>query len=144
GQRDAPLQPTARPAGVVIAGTNPLALDAVAATVIGLDPGKTPLLRDAWNAPAAWQLPPDGASVGDIEVSFDDEGRTQRLDVAALAKRINLAFEPPAGWVGAIERNPPSTGNGSSNPDAPASTSPAASEKKAVEHLVPPIGAFRP
>lgn len=106
GERDSPLHPTAHPAGTIIAGTNPIAVDAVGATVIGLDIAKTPLLRSAWQAPSALQLPPSGATLDDVHVHADLDGDCRRVDLAALKQRINLHFEPPSGWVGTIEREP--------------------------------------
>ena len=90
GERDSPLQPTAHPAGILMAGTNPLAVDFVAATVMGLDPGKVPLLRDAWNVPAGWSLPPHGGCPDRIRVRFQEHGQIEHLDLPQLAERIHL------------------------------------------------------
>lgn len=105
GERDSPLQPTARPCGTIIAGTNPLAVDLVAATAIGYDLDKVPLLRDAWRAPSRWQLPPHDGSRLDVTVLLDDEDELRHVGLSELAELMNLGLEPPMGWVGKIERN---------------------------------------
>ena len=40
GEKDGPLQPTARPAGTIIAGFNPLLVDLAMAQLIGYQPGR--------------------------------------------------------------------------------------------------------
>jgi len=104
GERDSPLQPTARPSGILLVGTNPVAVDLVAATVMGMDPKKTPLLRDAWNVPAGWSLPPKGGQPRSVIIRLHRGGKSHQLDLDGLAEQINLAFEPHPGWVGMIER----------------------------------------
>lgn len=104
GERDSPLQPTAHPAGILMAGTNPLAVDLAAATVMGLDCAKVPLLRDAWNVPAGWSLPPRGARPDLVRILLQENGAADLLDLVHLADRVHLGFEPPPGWVNMLER----------------------------------------
>lgn len=110
GDEDSPLHPSARWAGTVIGALNPLALDMVAATVMGFDVARTPLLRDAWNAPCKWQIPPSGASRGDVRVNYCCGSEMKRLTLDELEARLNLRFRPFVGWQGHIER-PPAKGD---------------------------------
>jgi uncharacterized protein (DUF362 family) len=105
GERDVPLQPTAHPAGTIIAGTNPLAIDLVACTLMGFDIARVPLLRDAWKVKSAWGLPPEGAEPANVRIRLEEGGGTvEDLDLTSLATRLNLRFAAPLGWEGAIER----------------------------------------
>jgi uncharacterized protein (DUF362 family) len=79
-----------RSAGLVIAGDDPVACDAVAARIMGFDPGKLRVLERA-DQPTSHAL----ASSDLSEVSIFDEGGERDL---------NLHFEPARGWRGAIER----------------------------------------
>lgn len=102
-ERDAPLQPTAHPAGVIVIGTNPLAVDCVSATLMGFDVCKVPLLRDAWDSGLKWELPPQGAALHDICVRLKHGNKADTVDLKELRKRVNLRFVPPDSWVGRIE-----------------------------------------
>jgi hypothetical protein len=106
GEGDAPLQPRAHPAGIVLAGLNALAVDLAAATIIGFDPARLPLLRDAWNIDAAWGIPPRGASIHDVTVDLLRHAGVERMSLARLGDHLNLRFLPPPGWVGMVEREP--------------------------------------
>jgi uncharacterized protein (DUF362 family) len=97
GEGNGPMAPDARACGVILAGTHPLAVDCVAATLMGFDWTKLRLLRNAFAIKAknfvlfqpedieilsnhpAW-----AGTLGDMEDTFD--------------------FRPHFGWVGAIEK----------------------------------------
>ena len=104
GEHDVPLQPTAHPAGTIIAGTNPVAVDLVACTVMGFDPARVPLLSRAWQVPSAWPLPPEGAAPADVRIRLQLGARGEDVDLSRLAERLSLDFAAPIGWEGRIER----------------------------------------
>lgn len=78
GEGPGPLTPKARPAGVVLAGTNPAACDFIAALLMGFAPERIPLLAHALG-----------------ESAFAPEGSPRRAGGASLPV---LPFEPPKGW----------------------------------------------
>ena len=90
------MRPTPRPAGLVIAGGNPAAVDIVCCRLMGFDEHKIPLLRQAIGNGHH----PGVASTSSIRV-VGAEGPWSRP--AALKRSETLRFAPPAGWVGAIE-----------------------------------------
>ena len=104
GENDGPLNPTAHAAGLVIAGTNPLCVDAAAATVMGFDVARVPLLRDIGHIPAAWQLPLTDPPERGARVMYDDGAQYRMLTLAELAGALNLQFRASEGWRGHIER----------------------------------------
>lgn len=98
GEGNGPLDPTPRPAGVVLAGLNPVAIDLVSAHIMGLDRRRLPLLTRALTAHA---LP---------LVEFGYEQLTCLSDQPALQGRLEdlgetgLPFRPHFGWRGHVER----------------------------------------
>jgi len=100
-----PLMPTAHPAGTVVVGTNPIAVDAVAASAMGFDCQKVPNLRAAWECSSLWRLPPDNATLQDVTIAMHENDTVCRLDLNSFADRLNLAFAAPLGWAGHIERD---------------------------------------
>jgi hypothetical protein len=98
GEGEGPMSPTPRHEGILVAGANPVAVDAVIATLIGFDYRKLAIIRDGF-APRPWPL-----------VDFRPEDIEVRSDVAAwngLAVGSPcddaLAFVPPVGWAGQVE-----------------------------------------
>jgi hypothetical protein len=81
GEGDGPMEADARPCGVIIAGTHPVAADFVATRLMGFDVEKTPVIREGLRV---FQLSP-----ADIEV-VPELGETFR-------------FKPHFGWAGHIE-----------------------------------------
>lgn len=81
GDGEGPLAPDAVDARLVLAGLDPLAVDRTAARAMGFDPARIPLVARASEAR------PD-------------------LDVRVLAEFTDweVAFRPPAGWVGQVGR----------------------------------------
>jgi uncharacterized protein (DUF362 family) len=94
GEREGPLHPTAKLAGIVMAGLNPAAVDAVAARLMGFDWRKIKAIAHAMRVFTDFE--PD-----DIEVVSSHE----RLSGAILrnGNARFFAFEPPAGWRGHVE-----------------------------------------
>ena len=97
GEGNGPLDPRPRAEGVVIAGLNPVAVDAVAARLIGFDHRKLPMVRRAFDQSA---LP---------MISFPDERIHTRSNAPALTgpltslRGLPMPFEPHFGWKGHVE-----------------------------------------
>jgi uncharacterized protein (DUF362 family) len=96
GEGNGPMAPDAKPCGVIMAGTHPLAVDAAAATLMGFDWWKLPLLANAFRMR---ELSFVAFGAGEIEVVSNRPAWSGPLD------RIDetLHFRPHFGWVGAIE-----------------------------------------
>jgi hypothetical protein len=102
GEGNGPMAADPKPCGVIIAGTNPVAVDCVAATTMGFDFRKLRLLSEAFRtrAPSLVGFAADAITV----VSNRDawHGPMAEMD-------DTFAFRPHFGWVGSIERAPRST-----------------------------------
>ena len=97
GENNGPLEATARKAGVILAGLNPVATDIAGATLMGFDYEKIPLIRGALNPsdrPLAG-FPPRRVRI------LASEGELT-LDGLARSKR-QRGFVPPPGWSGHIQ-----------------------------------------
>lgn len=97
GDGEGPLAPAAVPCGVILAGCNPLAVDAVAARLAGFDPRGLRLLAEgltrAWikQWPGGWE---------NVRVLSDRDSLKEMLRPSG--DRL-LGFRPPEGWEGRIE-----------------------------------------
>ncbi len=96
-----PVAGTPKPAGVLVAGTNPVAVDAVCARLMGFDSEKIPLLRRAFD-PHDWPL--IDAPYDRIAVASNQPGWNKPL--TAWQNADTLRFEPHFGWKGHIELEP--------------------------------------
>jgi uncharacterized protein (DUF362 family) len=104
GEAEGPLAPVDVPLGVVIAGTDPVAVDLVAVRLMGFDEDKLPKLRgpmeDAGPRITGVQSARD-VVVGEVE------GAPQTVIDRALDEvRAERTFVAHAGWVGHVERTP--------------------------------------
>jgi uncharacterized protein (DUF362 family) len=98
GEGNGPLDPTPRPAGIVLAGINPLAVDLVSARLMGFDYRHLPLLHHAL---AAHPLPLATFAYEDVVCACNDgtlQGRLKQMP------ELNLHFRPHFGWQGHVER----------------------------------------
>lgn len=95
GEGNGPIEPIPRKAGVLLSGFNPVALDLVAALIMGFDPFKVPVIRHAGLGLKffADSLRPD--------VMAKVDGRWQKIHIENLP---SLNFLAPPGWLGFIER----------------------------------------
>tara|TARA_Y100001934_G_scaffold266272_1_gene345529 strand:+ start:4618 stop:5967 length:1350 start_codon:yes stop_codon:yes gene_type:complete len=91
GEGNGPMAPDAKPAGVIITGTHPAAVDHVAADTMGFEPMNLRLIRNSFEVD---ELNFTNFSATDIEIS-------ECKDSAVSA---GIVFRPHFGWVGAIER----------------------------------------
>jgi uncharacterized protein (DUF362 family) len=98
GEGEGPLEPTPRELGVLLGGSSPVAVDWVAATLMGFDPWKIPCLVRPLEA---HRLPLADFAPADLEVATAGESRT--TDLAGLAAAVARPFTPASGWRGHIE-----------------------------------------
>jgi uncharacterized protein (DUF362 family) len=92
GQGDGPLRPDALPLGLIFAGSNAAAVDYVGAHLLGYDPSRVAIVRQAFNRfrwPLASFGPGEVSIIGDLGESYADE----------LLPTCDLpAVNYPAGW----------------------------------------------
>ncbi len=96
GEGNGPMAPDAKACGVVVAGTHPVAVDAVAATLMGFDWRRLPLLAKAYTMREMSFVPfgPD-----DIVVASNRPEWSGPVD----AIEDTFHFRPHFGWRGAVE-----------------------------------------
>ena len=99
GEGNGPLSPNPLTPGVLIAGYNSAAIDAVAASIMGFDIDKIPLVKKGLED-GQQKRPVFQGSREQIEVI---EGE-RTLSLAELQKSKNLKFEPHPAWKGHVER----------------------------------------
>ena len=98
GDGNGPMAPDAVPAGVLIAGMNPVAVDTVCTLLMGFDDAKVPLLGGAWKGqgfPLAC-FPREAVSCTSNYPQWNGS-----LD--GLKSAPHLRFRPHFGWEGHIE-----------------------------------------
>lgn len=110
GEGDGPLAPDAKPAGCLLGGANPLAVDLVATRLMGFDPLR---LRQfsILAQPGDWDF--GVRALDELRVLADD------AEVRDLFRghRPFLGFRPHPGWIGQLEvHRPETTGGGGSAP----------------------------
>jgi hypothetical protein len=100
GEGNGPLDPTPKPAGVVLAGTNPVAVDLMCVRLMGFDFIRLPMLyRALENHP----LPLAIFEYEDVVCRSNTEQFDRSL---SDFYGINLSFNPHFGWRGHIELRP--------------------------------------
>ena len=98
GEKDGPIAPEPVPAGVLLAGYNPAAIDAVAATLMGFDVNKIPLIKRALED----NNTPNPIFVGHRDdIQLIDNGVVCKL--RQLYNHRNLRFEAHPNWKGYVE-----------------------------------------
>jgi uncharacterized protein (DUF362 family) len=98
GEGNGPMSPDPKPCGVILAGTHPVAVDCVAATLMGFDWQKIRLLKNsfAMREPSFVSFQPEA-----IEVLANRSGWIGPLQ----SLRDTFDFRPHFGWVGALEKS---------------------------------------
>lgn len=96
GQGNGPLAPTPVPLGLMTLGPNTAALEWVHALLMGLDPRRIPLVREAF-ADRRYPL----ARLRPAEIAIIADGR--RVTPAELVAGWGRSFHPAAGWQGHCE-----------------------------------------
>jgi uncharacterized protein (DUF362 family) len=101
GQGNGPMTPDPFPAGLIIAGFDPVAVDSVAATLMGFDGAKIPMLAGAWRV---IEYPLAGCTRDAVKCISNFGEWNGGLQV--LAEAQSLEMKPHFGWLGRIERRP--------------------------------------
>jgi uncharacterized protein (DUF362 family) len=96
-----PVAGTMKPAGLVIGGGNPAAVDAVCAALMGYDLHKLPLLERAFGN---HRYPIAAFGYDDIDVCSNVEEWSGPL--SEWASTSSLAFRPHFGWIERVELRP--------------------------------------
>ena len=100
GEGSGPLVPRPVCSGIVLGGTNPAAVDAVAAALMGFDPECLPVVANAFHGEAygigrgRWQ---------DLEVISNCASWNRSL--GRIQAGDSFHFEPHFGWKGHVERH---------------------------------------
>lgn len=97
GEGEGPMEPYSRHCGVLVAGTNAVAVDTVLATMVGFDYRKIPVITNGYNV-VEWPLVT--FSSNDIVIN-SCSFQWQQLLVGRACD--TFAFIPPSGWIGHIE-----------------------------------------
>jgi uncharacterized protein (DUF362 family) len=98
GEGNGPMAPDPKPCGVIVAGTNPLAVDSVCAALMGFDWTKIRMLAGAFRAVRKAIA---GFKHEDIIVKSNDTRWDKPL--GEFRCEDSFGFKPHFGWVGAIE-----------------------------------------
>jgi uncharacterized protein (DUF362 family) len=97
GEGEGPMEPEPRPLGLLVGGINPVAVDAILATMIGFDYRKIPIIAKAFNI-RDWPL---------VDFKPDEiEIRSMDHDLGSLKvgnPYKEFCFRPSSGWYGHIE-----------------------------------------
>ena len=97
GEGEGPLDPTAKPLGILVAGFNSVAIDAVVARLMGFDFRKIPMICNAFYDP---EFILAGFTPEDIKVNSN----ISQWDNLQLTKGfVSLNFKPSSGWKEHIE-----------------------------------------
>jgi len=99
GEGDGPLNPTPKREGMVLAGTNPVAVDLACARIMGFDYKRLPMLIQALDYHS---LPITAFEYDEIVCKSKAQQYDRSLDEF---DEVSLAFKPHFGWEGHIELN---------------------------------------
>ncbi|MBN1531193.1 MAG: DUF362 domain-containing protein [Spirochaetes bacterium] len=97
GQGEGPLMPEPLEVRAIIAGFNPAAVDYVTASIIGFDPEKIPVIRNAFRIR---EYPIAAFSADAIRCVAG----AKRVPIASLVDEFDIHAEPPLGWKGRMEK----------------------------------------
>lgn len=99
GEGNGPMAPDPKACGVIVAGTNPLAVDSVCCALMGFDWRKLRMLVGAFNV---LRKPIAEFAHDDIRVVSNDASKAKVL--SEYSKEDGFSFKPHFGWVGAVEK----------------------------------------
>lgn len=97
GEGEGPLRPSPKAAGIIMAGINPLALDTVAAAIMGFDYNKIPHIKRAYGIRT---YPICDFAPDDIKIHPDT---LKWKDLSSFRYENSLKYKPSSGWKGHIE-----------------------------------------
>ena len=101
GEGNGPLCPDPVESNVVIVGTNPASVDAVACMLMGFDPRKVPIVREAF-APHRWPI----ADCKMEEVEVYDERVGGKIPLFKVKPAVSGGFRPHFGWPSLYRSSP--------------------------------------
>ena len=99
GEGDGPMSPDARPAGLIVAGGNPLAVDTVCTLLMGFDYHKINIVSEPWKIEQYPLAPFCPDSVRCFSNVPEWTGSLHQISEAP-----HLTFRPHFGWAGHVER----------------------------------------
>ncbi len=99
GEGNGPLDPTPKPAGIVVAGENPIAVDLVCTRLMDFDYKKIPLL---YQAMAKHSLP---VYLSEYDYVICSSNAPEFNKPLVEFSGVNLAFKPHFGWQDHIEKS---------------------------------------
>ena len=102
GEGNGPMSPDPKACGLIMAGTHAVAVDCAAATLMGFDWRKLPLLRHAFEV-NAFNFTPFSAK----EIVVLSNNTRWAKPLLQIDQNDLFRFRPHFGWSGAIERNLP-------------------------------------
>lgn len=100
GEGNGPMAADPKPCGIVLAGTHPVAVDCVAAKIMGFDCERLPLLRRAFEVK---RLELASFTYGDLTVASNRAEWNTKL--SQIGSDTVFLFRPHFGWIGAIEQS---------------------------------------
>ncbi len=98
GDGNGPAAPDRREAGLLVAGLSPIAVDCTATCLMGFDPQRLAVLREAF-APSDLPL----ACFGYDEIRVRCSDRDDEISLPELAEAYGAHFQPHFGWQGRVE-----------------------------------------
>lgn len=97
GEGEGPLRPSPKPAGIIMSGINPLAVDTVASGIMGFDYNKIPHIKRAYGIrsyPICDFAPEDIVIFSNV---------SEWRDISSMNYENSLKYKPSSGWKGHIE-----------------------------------------
>ncbi len=98
GEGNGPMMPDPKPCGLVVAGTNPLAVDSVCAALMGFDWRKIKMLTGAFSS-----LKKRIADFAHNDISVVSNTNSLAKPLSQFTKKDGFGFKAHFGWVGAVE-----------------------------------------
>jgi len=100
GEGNGPLCPDSVQSNFLLAGTNPAEVDAVACCLMGLQPDKIPVVREAFKT---HKWPITNTSIDAINVY--DEREKKIINIHEIKPAVKGGFKPHYGWKNIVEEN---------------------------------------
>lgn len=100
GQGDGPLAPEPLPLGLMLAGENPAAVDWVSAQLLGYDPQRIPIAREAFGE-FRWPI----ASFDHDAIELVGDAGSGRADELLQTREIGMNVNYPIAWRAAARKN---------------------------------------
>lgn len=100
GEKEGPLLPSPKNAGIIAAGINPVCFDEAIATLMGMDIEKIPTLQTVRSITGPYQLVQEAQE----PVIVSNDNRLQGKNAAAFPVECRLNLIPSDGWLGHLEK----------------------------------------